>query len=573
MKRNNRNRKHFILLLLLLVTAVVSWYLFKFCFLPFLFALIVVCLKVFKVYENKKVPLWKLCCAALSLSLWLALVVGMFFSETSANSVVGDTFARILKKAFGWFSYIVLFSPLFFLGLRIYKKFKRGEQVVATKKSNATNDNPMKPDVVETTNEDMPYQKSGSDTYSESHASMQYELPPIELLKEYPNGKESFIQEETENKKLLIEQALDDFGIKVSETSFTIGTSVTRYEFVLARGVSANKLKNLDEDIARYLKVESVRIIPSVKNRGTVGIEVPNESRGIVGLKGILSSDEYRVSSYELPLAVGRTIDGNPKIIDLVKMPHILVAGATGQGKSVGLNSMIVSLLYKKHPEELKFVLIDPKLVELSIYEKIRKEFLAEIPGIGYSMITNDEKQIATALQSLCKEMDNRLEMLRKVGCRDFASYKANYAANKMGKYPYIVIVIDEFADMMLKASENKGIKNSLIRLAQMSRATGIHMIIATQRPSAKVIVGEISVNFPARMAFRVSKPNDSLIALGMTGAEKLIGRGDMIFSADSDTMRLQGTYISVEEVQKIIEYIAEQKYISHSYSRLPDCL
>lgn len=431
----------------------------------------------------------------------------------------------------------------------------------------------MKPDVVETTNEDMPYQKSGSDTYSESHASMQYELPPIELLKEYPNGKESFIQEETENKKLLIEQALDDFGIKVSETSFTIGTSVTRYEFVLARGVSANKLKNLDEDIARYLKVESVRIIPSVKNRGTVGIEVPNESRGIVGLKGILSSDEYRVSSYELPLAVGRTIDGNPKIIDLVKMPHILVAGATGQGKSVGLNSMIVSLLYKKHPEELKFVLIDPKLVELSIYEKIRKEFLAEIPGIGYSMITNDEKQIATALQSLCKEMDNRLEMLRKVGCRDFASYKANYAANKMGKYPYIVIVIDEFADMMLKASENKGIKNSLIRLAQMSRATGIHMIIATQRPSAKVIVGEISVNFPARMAFRVSKPNDSLIALGMTGAEKLIGRGDMIFSADSDTMRLQGTYISVEEVQKIIEYIAEQKYISHSYSRLPDCL
>lgn len=573
MKRNNRNRKHFILLLLLLVTAVVSWYLFKFCFLPFLFALIVVCLKVFKVYENKKVPLWKLCCAALSLSLWLALVVGMFFSETSANSVVGDTFARILKKAFGWFSYIVLFSPLFFLGWRIYKKFKRGEQVVATKKSNATNDNPMKPDVVETTNEDMPYQKSGSDTYSESHASMQYELPPIELLKEYSNGKESFIQEETENKKLLIEQALDDFGIKVSETSFTIGTSVTRYEFVLARGVSANKLKNLDEDIARYLKVESVRIIPSVKNRGTVGIEVPNESRGIVGLKGILSSDEYRVSSYELPLAVGRTIDGNPKIIDLVKMPHILVAGATGQGKSVGLNSMIVSLLYKKHPEELKFVLIDPKLVELSIYEKIRKEFLAEIPGIGYSVITNDEKQIATALQSLCKEMDNRLEMLRKVGCRDLASYKANYAANKMGKYPYIVIVIDEFADMMLKASENKGIKNSLIRLAQMSRATGIHMIIATQRPSAKVIVGEISVNFPARMAFRVSKPNDSLIALGMTGAEKLIGRGDMIFSADSDIMRLQGTYISVEEVQKIIEYIAEQKYISHSYSRLPDCL
>lgn len=543
-------------ILLFLVAAILSWYLLRISAIPIIMALALVGLKSSGIYK-KQISFRKICYISILLSLWLALLTGMLFTKTSANSIIGDVFASILKTMFGWFSYVVLFSPLFYLAYLIYKKGK-------TKTSRQRmmppiyDDLPLKPDVIEIIST-MPSQQIEHDVIPPS--PKKYTLPALDLLKDYSTMEDKTISVEIEDKKELIVQTLSDFGIKVTDIEVTIGASVTLFEVVLARGVSATKIKTLDEDIARYLKVEAIRIIPSVKNRGTVGIEVPNTERSIIGLKELLETDEFQKCSFELPLIVGKTINGTPKIIDLVKMPHILIAGATGQGKSVGLNEMIISLLYKKRPEELKFLLFDPKLVELSIYNKIGKQFLVEIPGVGQNVITNDEKEITVSLQALCQEMDSRLELFKDAGCRDLSSYKIKYGDNPAKPLPYIVVIIDEFADMMLKTSGNKDIRNSLIRLAQVSRAAGIHLIIATQRPSAKVIIGEISTNFPARIAFKVSKLVDSQIILDSGGAEKLLGRGDMIFTVNSEMERLQGAFIDADEVENITSFIADQTY------------
>ena len=554
--------KQIAILALLLVASIALWYLLRLCSLPLVSALILVAMKETKIYESKRISLRKIGWCSLLLSLWLALCGGMFFTDVG---IVGNVFAVALKKLFGWFSYVVLFSPFLLLSWKVYEKAKR-KTIDPAGTTEETNDAPMKPDVVETGNTNSSF--SQSETIDEEPLLSQWEFPPLELLNDSIEATtDDVISEEIESKKQLIKQTLNDFGINVTEIYATRGASVTLYELILARGVSVNKIKNLDEDIARHIKVEAVRIIPSVKNRGTVGVEISNIYRDIVGIKELMCSNEFQKNSFELPLVIGKTIEGIPNVVDLVKMPHILVAGATGQGKSVCLNSMIASLLYKKHPNELKFVLLDPKLVELSIFDRIGKQYIADIPGNGYSVVTNNEDRITITLQALCKEMDNRMMLFKKVGCRDLASYNASLKDNKSMHLPYVVVIIDEFADMMLKTSKNYGIRDSIIRLAQIARAAGIHMIIATQRPSAKVVIGEISANFPTRIAFRVSKPVDSQIILGSSGAEKLIGRGDMIFSADSTAERMQGAYIDIEEVKKITDFIATQKYKVKPYA------
>ena len=390
-----------------------------------------------------------------------------------------------------------------------------------------------------------------------------YKIPKINLLEEYGSGKIEIDKTELEANKNRIVETLGTYKIGISSISATIGPTITLYEIVPEAGVRISKIKNLEDDIALSLSALGIRIIAPIPGRGTIGIEVPNQNPATVSMKAVISSDKFQKNSMELPVAFGKTISNETFVADLAKMPHLLMAGATGQGKSVGLNAILASLLYTKHPAEVKFVLVDPKKVELTLFNKIERHFLAKLPDSEEAIIT-DTKKVINTLNSLCIEMDQRYDLLQNAQCRNIVEYNKKFIARKLNpndghKYlPYIVLVIDEFADLIMTAG--KEVETPIARLAQLARAIGIHLIVATQRPSVNVITGIIKANFPARVAFRVTSKIDSRTILDAGGADQLIGRGDMLISLGSELIRLQCAFIDTPEVEKITDYIGNQR-------------
>ncbi|MFC2151668.1 DNA translocase FtsK 4TM domain-containing protein [Bacteroidota bacterium] len=391
-----------------------------------------------------------------------------------------------------------------------------------------------------------------------------YILPPLDLLEEYGNDSNGEIDKEEiiANKNKIVE-TLANYKIQIDKIKATVGPTVTLYEIIPAPGVRISKIKNLEDDIALSLSALGIRIIAPIPGRGTIGIEVPNQKPEIVSMRSILESKAFSESKYELAIGLGKTISNDTYVIDLAKMPHLLVAGATGQGKSVGLNAIIASLLYKKHPAQLKFVMVDPKKVELTLYSKIEKHYLAKLPDTNEPIITDTQKVVNT-LNSLCIEMDDRYNLLKSAHVRNIKEYNAKFIERKLNpekghKYlPYIVVVVDEFADLIMTAGRE--IEGPIARLAQLARAIGIHLIIATQRPSTNIITGTIKANFPARIAFRVSSMIDSRTILDTPGANQLIGRGDMLISTGGDLTRLQCAFIDTPELDKITDFIGDQQ-------------
>ncbi len=390
-----------------------------------------------------------------------------------------------------------------------------------------------------------------------------YQRPPIELLEEYKNQTSPVSNEELIENKNKIVETLANYKIQIDKIKATIGPTVTLYEIVPAPGIRISKIKNLEDDIALSLAALGIRIIAPIPGRGTIGIEVPNQKPEIVSMYSILKSAKFQESKFELLIALGKNISNETFILDLTKLPHLLVAGATGQGKSVGLNAIISSLLYKKHPSQLKFVLIDPKKVELTLYSRLERHFLAKLPDSEEAIITDTQKVIYT-LNSLCIEMDQRYDLLKQAQVRNIKEYNDKFTArrlnpNKGHKFlPYIVVVIDEFADLIMTAGRE--VETPLARLAQLARAIGIHLIIATQRPSINIITGVIKANFPARIAFRVSSMIDSRTILDHPGANQLIGRGDMLVSTGSDMVRVQCAFIDVPEIERLTDFISNQR-------------
>lgn len=389
-----------------------------------------------------------------------------------------------------------------------------------------------------------------------------YKFPTLDLLEDRSETI-TLDKDELEKNKTQIIQTLKSFGIEIQRISATVGPTVTLYEIVPAEGVRISKIRNLEDDIALNLAALGIRIIAPIPGKGTIGIEVPNANKQIVSMRALLSSEKFVNSKMSLPIAIGKKIDNENYIIDLATMPHLLMAGATGQGKSVGINAILVSLLYKKHPSQLKFVMVDPKKVELSIYKTIEKHFLAKLPNEEEAIITDTKKVIYT-LNALCIEMDNRYELLKEAGTRNIKEYNEKFIARKLNpqrghKYlPFIVLVIDEFADLIMTAG--KEVEMPVARLAQLARAIGIHLIIATQRPSVNVITGTIKANFPGRIAFKVSAKVDSRTILDVGGADQLIGRGDMLISHGSELLRVQCAFVDTPEVEKVVDFIGEQR-------------
>ncbi|MBA4196462.1 MAG: cell division protein FtsK [Chitinophaga sp.] len=390
-----------------------------------------------------------------------------------------------------------------------------------------------------------------------------YKYPELTLLETH--GSEKIIHDPTEletNKNQII-ATLKNYDIAIQRIAATVGPTVTLYEIVPAPGVRISRIKNLEDDIALSLAALGIRIIAPIPGKGTVGIEVPNVRKTVVSMKTLLSSDKFQNNNYSLPIALGKKIDNENFIVDLAAMPHLLMAGATGQGKSVGLNAVLVSLLYKKHPSQLKFVLVDPKKVELSLYRIIEKHFLAKLPGEEESIIT-DTKKVVHTLNALCIEMDNRYDLLKEAGCRNIREYNEKFTSRKLNPQkghqylPFIVLVVDEFADLIMTAG--KEVEMPIARLAQLARAIGIHLIIATQRPSVNIITGTIKANFPARIAFKVSSKIDSRTILDTGGAEQLIGKGDMLISYNGEVTRLQCAFVDTPEVERVAEFIGEQR-------------
>lgn len=390
-----------------------------------------------------------------------------------------------------------------------------------------------------------------------------YKVPSIDLLNDYGSGKIEIDKSELEENKNRIVQTLNNYKIGISSISATIGPTITLYEIVPEAGVRISKIKNLEDDIALSLSALGIRIIAPIPGKGTIGIEVPNLNPATVSMKAVLASDKFQNSDMELPIALGKTISNETYVADLAKMPHLLMAGATGQGKSVGLNAILASLLYKKHPSQVKFVLVDPKKVELTLFNKIERHFLAKLPDTEEAIIT-DTKKVINTLNSLCIEMDQRYDLLQNAQCRNIVEYNKKFIARKLNpldghKYlPYIILVIDEFADLIMTAG--KEVETPIARLAQLARAIGIHLIVATQRPSVNVITGIIKANFPARVAFRVTSKIDSRTILDAGGADQLIGRGDMLISLGSDLTRLQCAFIDTPEVEDITDFIGNQR-------------
>ncbi len=390
-----------------------------------------------------------------------------------------------------------------------------------------------------------------------------YQFPHLDLLKKYDSEGITINQTELEENKNKIVETLSNYSIGIASIKATIGPTVTLYEIVPNAGVRISKIKNLEDDIALSLSALGIRIIAPIPGKGTIGIEVPNKNATVVSMRSVIASKKFQNSEMQLPIALGKTISNETFVVDLVKMPHLLMAGATGQGKSVGLNAVLTSLLYKKHPAEVKFVLVDPKKVELTLFNKIERHYLAKLPDSEEAIITDNTKVINT-LNSLCIEMDNRYELLKNALCRNIAEYNIKFKARKLNPndghqfLPYIVLVIDEFADLIMTAG--KEVETPIARLAQLARAIGIHLIIATQRPSVNVITGIIKANFPARIAFRVTSKIDSRTILDGSGADQLIGRGDMLFTQGNDLIRVQCAFVDTPEIERITEFIGSQK-------------
>ncbi len=390
-----------------------------------------------------------------------------------------------------------------------------------------------------------------------------YQFPPLDLLKKYEGEGITVNKDELEDNKNKIVETLRNYKIGISSVKATIGPTVTLYEIIPEAGVRISKIKNLEDDIALSLSALGIRIIAPIPGKGTIGIEVPNKNATIVSMYSVIASQKFQKAKMELPIALGKTISNETYVVDLVKMPHLLMAGATGQGKSVGLNAALASLLYKKHPAEVKFVLVDPKKVELTLFNKIERHYLAKLPDSEEAIITDNTKVINT-LNSLCIEMDNRYEMLKSAFCRNITEYNAKFKARKLNPndghhfLPYIVLIIDEFADLIMTAG--KEVETPIARLAQLARAIGIHLIIATQRPSVNVITGLIKANFPARIAFRVTSKIDSRTILDGSGADQLIGRGDMLYTQGNDLIRIQCAFVDTPEIERLTEFIGSQK-------------
>ena len=390
-----------------------------------------------------------------------------------------------------------------------------------------------------------------------------YKHPTIDLMIEYPNSEVTVNKEELEANKNQIVETLNNYKIEISKIKATVGPTVTLYEIVPAPGVRISKIKGLENDIALSLAALGIRIIAPLPGKGTIGIEVPNSEPSIVSMKSVLASEKFQHANYELPIGLGKTISNETFVADLAKMPHLLMAGATGQGKSVGLNAILASLLYKKHPAQLKFVLVDPKKVELTLFNKIERHFLAKLPDSEEAIIT-DTKKVVNTVNSLCIEMDARYDLLKKAQVRNIKEYNRKFINRKLNpenghRYlPYIVLVIDEFADLIMTAG--KEIETPIARLAQLARAIGIHLIVATQRPTTNIITGTIKANFPARIAFRVTSVIDSRTIMDAAGANQLIGRGDMLISDGNEMTRLQCAFIDTPEVEKLTEFIGNQQ-------------
>ena len=396
-----------------------------------------------------------------------------------------------------------------------------------------------------------------------------FQFPSLNLLKKYDTEGITINQEELEENKNKIVETLSNYKIGIASIKATIGPTVTLYEIIPEAGIRISKIKNLEDDIALSLSALGIRIIAPIPGRGTIGIEVPNKNATIVSMHSVIASQKFQKSEMELPIALGKTISNETFVVDLAKMPHMLMAGATGQGKSVGLNAVLTSLLYKKHPAEVKFVLVDPKKVELTLFNKIERHYLAKLPDSEDAIITDNTKVINT-LNSLCIEMDNRYEMLKNAFCRNIKEYNEKFKARKLNPndghkfLPYIVLVVDEFADLIMTAG--KEVETPIARLAQLARAIGIHLIIATQRPSVNVITGIIKANFPARIAFRVTSKIDSRTILDSSGADQLIGRGDLLYTQGNDMVRIQCAFVDTPEVEKLTEYIGSQKAYPSAY-------
>ena len=390
-----------------------------------------------------------------------------------------------------------------------------------------------------------------------------FRSPTESLLKSYPHEGITINEQELEENKERIVDTLKNYQIGIADIKATIGPTVTLYEIVPAAGVRISKIKNLEDDIALSLAALGIRIIAPIPGKGTVGIEVPNKKATIVSMRSVILAKKFQEAEMELPLALGKTISNETFVVDLAKMPHLLMAGATGQGKSVGLNAILTSLLYKKHPAEIKFVLVDPKKVELTLFNKIERHYLAKLPDTDDAIIT-DNKQVINTLNSLCIEMDSRYDLLKNAMCRNIKEYNAKFKERRLNPHdghtylPYIVLVIDEFADLIM--TTGKEVETPIARLAQLARAVGIHLIIATQRPSVNVITGLIKANFPARIAFRVTSKVDSRTILDSGGADQLIGRGDMLFTQGNNLIRLQCAFVDTPEVEKITDFIGSQR-------------
>jgi DNA segregation ATPase FtsK/SpoIIIE, S-DNA-T family len=414
------------------------------------------------------------------------------------------------------------------------------------------------------------YKSATSDTpYDPILDLRDYKYPQLDLLEAH--GSEKIVQDpaELETNKNQIISTLKNYDINIQKISATVGPTVTLYEIIPAAGVRISRIKNLEDDIALSLAALGIRIIAPIPGKGTIGIEVPNAKKTIVSMRTLLDTDKFRQNNFSLPIAIGKKINNENFIVDLASMPHLLMAGATGQGKSVGLNAILVSLLYSKHPSQLKFVLVDPKKVELSIYKTIEKHFLAKLPGEEDAIIT-DTKKVVHTLNALCIEMDNRYDLLKEAGCRNIREYNEKFVARKLNPekghqfLPFIVLVVDEFADLIMTAG--KEVEMPIARLAQLARAVGVHLIIATQRPSVNIITGTIKANFPARIAFKVSSKIDSRTILDAGGAEQLIGKGDMLISYNGELVRLQCAFVDTPEVDKIVDFIGDQRGYAQAF-------
>tara|TARA_S200000501_G_scaffold299508_1_gene286285 strand:+ start:4995 stop:7319 length:2325 start_codon:yes stop_codon:yes gene_type:complete len=400
-----------------------------------------------------------------------------------------------------------------------------------------------------------------------------FQFPKLSLLKQYDSEKITIDKDELEENKNRIVETLGNYNISISNIKATIGPTVTLYEIIPDAGVRISKIKNLEDDIALSLAALGIRIIAPIPGRGTIGIEVPNKRPTVVSMHSVISAEKFQKSEMELPVAIGKTISNETLVFDLARMPHLLMAGATGQGKSVGLNAVLTSLLYKKHPAEVKFVLVDPKKVELTLYNKIERHYLAKLPDSEEAIIT-DNKKVINTLNSLCIEMDNRYELLKNAACRNIVEYNKKFKDRKLNPndghqfLPYIVLVVDEFADLIM--TTGKEVETPIARLAQLARAIGIHLIIATQRPSVNVITGVIKANFPARIAFRVTSKIDSRTILDGSGADQLIGRGDMLFTQGNELIRIQCAFVDTPEIELLTDFIGSQKAYTTAH-QLPE--